>query len=201
MPDDCHDNFKTGTSTSATSPLFVEGIRRLGLPIKGRSALPSGSRTVGYLWVPPVETMGPSSPRVNGNVWRHPYGCFLPRIEYHGALKCLCLLRCKDIAPLSLLSLKLHTGLRHQLRIHCAHVLQSWFFILSRNGHEITTHPTPRPKLHAKGPPTELVSALPSYIPDGLYLRASTISFLVCSNSSDDCLCTSTHQNITLAIS
>lgn len=29
--------------------------------------------------------------------------------------------------PLSLLKLRLHTGLKHQLRVHLAQVLKSWF--------------------------------------------------------------------------
>jgi len=66
-------------------------------------------------------------------------------------------------APLSLLRLKLHTGLKHQLRVHLAHCLHT---------------PILGDDIYSKSETHELIKARSQVSEDRLFLHASHLSFL-----------------------
>ncbi|EIM83093.1 pseudouridine synthase [Stereum hirsutum FP-91666 SS1] len=71
------------------------------------------------------------------------------------------LLASSQKAPLSLVRLQLHTGLKHQLRVHLSRVLGA---------------PILGDALYTRTPPADEITSLPTYVKERLYLHAHSIS-------------------------
>lgn len=87
-----------------------------------------------------------------------------PRIDQNGilALTSWSLIDTSAIAPVSLLKLTLHTGLKHQLRVHLSHVLKA---------------PILGDTLHSTSKPSAKITAVIDVPDDRLFLHASQVSF------------------------